>query len=160
MALPTVTHTPANTVYGGRSFLVFTPSGVSPTPVEVISKMVDYTGDSELAQRLVPDAKGVMRPDRIVRKSAGESFTFETEELAKVTAILGGGLNGLATGTAVVFITDPDDAAGKVAIKSESFPCIVQRDGNVSFNDDFAKAKIKVTSTKVGDITFTLDGDA
>lgn len=160
MPLPTVAHTPANTVYGGRSYLVFTSNAATPVVTEVISKMVDYSGDSELAKRMVPDAKGVMRPDRIVRKSASESFVFETEELTKVTAILGGSLNGFATGTAVVFICDPDDASGKVAVKSESFPCTVSRDGNISFQDDFSKAKIKVESTKVGDITFTLDGDA
>lgn len=163
MATPTQNFIPGDTVYGIRSYLRFVPlvNGVAGTPVEAVTKMLDNDASNELAKRMRPGADGVLRPDRIVRKSAEESFSFEIEELKKGAAFLGGNrLNGLVKGTFTIWITDPDDLDGKVKLKSEEFAGVITREGNMAFNDDFSKMKLKVTSSADHDIVFAFDGNA
>lgn len=159
MPLPTASFVAADTVIALRSYVTFTPAP-SGTAVSFSAKMVDYQGDIEVKKRLIPGAGGVLRPDRIVQTSAEESMTFEIEEIKAAHAILGNRLNGLVKGAVTVWITDPDDASGKAKLKTDDFACVVQREGNISFNDDFSKVKLKFTCTKGADITFSVDATA
>lgn len=163
MPVPNASFAPADTVYGVVSYIEFTPAGVGAVAVAARCKMLDADAQNEIKFRKVPDAAGVLRKDRAVRAEAGEEFTFEIEELKKGSQFLlaaGTTLNGFARGTATIWITDPDDAANKAKLKSEAFPCCLVRDGSVAFKDDFSMMKIKITSLKAGDVTFTYDGNA
>lgn len=56
-----------------------------------------------------------------------EMFKFRSKEIAKIITLLGS-LSGLKEGTVTLFVRDPSDAALKVALKSDDFPCSLYRD--------------------------------
>lgn len=160
MPAPTVTPIPADTIHAVRCYLRFTPTGESPTAIDMLTALVDYEGTNETIKNMAPGADNVLRPNRESQKSSEEAIVVEGGELKKVLSLLGG-LNKLRKGSAEVWIYDPDDAAGKVKVKIAAFACSLKRDGNVTFSaDDFSKMRVRVTNLSGQDLALTLDADA
>lgn len=162
MSAPTVTQVAADLVHGVRSYLRYTPSGESPTPIEVLTTLVSYEGANETIKNLVPGTDNILRPNRESQKSSEEAFIIDMRELKLVLSLLGG-LNKLRKGgTAQLWIYDPDDVAGKVKIKTNAFACSLKREGgSIDFGaDDFAMTKVRITNLSGADVVLTIDGDA
>lgn len=157
MPLPSSTFDPAKSIFAGLSIIQFTPSGGSAIVFE--SRLLDNELEQEEKSIELPDAAGVLRKVRTVLSKQQESFKFELVEAKRLLDIFGNALAGRKVGVATIYIPDPDDASGKVALKSETgFACTVIRDGGVKFGDaDFTKATIKIESNKKGAITWTPD---
>jgi len=109
-----------------------------------------------------PDAKGVVRPVRIVRTKGAEKFTFDLLELKRLLEISGGPLSFRKTGTATLWIPDVDDPAGTVALKSEAdFAVSVSRSDKITHGGgDFSKTAVILESLKTGDVVWSIDAAA
>jgi len=145
---------------GGAAIAVGTSSaGVFDKTVIFESRMIDSELEQDEKHIELPDASGVLRRVRSVLTKQQESFKFEVMEAKRLLAIFGGAMAGRITGKTTLYIPDPDDVSGKVALKSETdFDATITRDGGVKFGDaDFTKATIKLTSNKKGAITWTAD---
>lgn len=81
------------------------------------------------------------------------------DEAKRLLEIFDGNLAGRVTGTCTMWLPDPDDATGYVALKSENdFAVTVTRDGDTKFGDgDFTKPSINIESNKQGAISWTAD---
>jgi hypothetical protein len=157
MALPTSPIDAAKTIFAGLSIIEFTPTGGAKLTFE--SRMLDQSLDQEQKHLEQPDSAGVVRRIRSVATKREESFKFELPEVKRLLDLFGGKLAGSIAGVCTLWLPDPSDAAGKVALKSEvGFACTVTRDGNLKFGDnDFSKATISIISNKKGDISWTAD---
>jgi hypothetical protein len=148
---------------GGAAISVGTSSaGVMAKTIVFEAIKLEADGDEQKKQLKRPDAQGVLRTIRTVRTESSESFKFDVQDIKRLLRIFGGALKGYITGTATIWIPDPADASGKVALKSEAdFACTLTRDGGVSFGDsDFSKSTIMIESNKVGDVAWTADATA
>lgn len=144
----------------GSAIAVGTSSdGIFSPVVATTGKKLDSSLEQEEKKLEVPDATGMLRPVRKVLIKQQESFTFSFAEVKRLLKIFNGALAGRRSGTATLFLPDPDDASGKVALKSEKdFACTITREGNLSFGTgDFPEATIKLDSNKLGAITWTAD---
>lgn len=157
MPLPSSPFAKAKSIYAGLCIVEFTPDGGSAVTFE--TKMLTQGLEQETKDIELPDAKGVLRKVRTVLVKQQESFTFELMEVKRLLDIFGNAMAGRVTGICTLYIPDPDDATGKLSLKSETgFACTITRDGNVDFgNGDFSKATIKVESNKQGAISWTPD---
>lgn len=161
MSAPTATQTPADLVHGVRSYIRYTPS--AGDPIELLCTLTSYEGNLETIKNMVPGTDNVLRPNRESQKSSEEAFIIDAKELKKVHELLGGGFNKLRKGgTVQLWIYDPDDASGKVKIKTNIFACSLKRDGGtIDFGaDDFAATKVRITNLSGADVTTTFDGNA
>lgn len=159
MAIPTSPFDATKSIYAGLSVIDFTPAGGSSTVFE--SRLLDISLDETEQNIKRPDANGVLRSVRTVVTESTESMTFEVDEAKRLaTDLFGGALTGRVTGVATIWVPDPDDDTGKVALKSEvGFPCTISVEGNIKFGDgDFTKVQLKLVSNKQGAITWTVDG--
>lgn len=153
MPLPTAAFDPTKTVVPQKSIAVFTPTG--GTAVNLIGKVANYDQSMEFVRREVPGSDNLLRADRIVPIRQSESFKFELEEVARLVDVFGG-LSGAKQGTVELYIVDPDDAAGKVAIKTNAFSCLATLEGGINFSaNEFSKGTIMFEAREK--ITFTID---
>lgn len=146
----------------GEAIAVGTSSSGSFTPVSVFeSKKLGHKDNRVFSKIDRPDAKGALRPARKWVKEGAESFVFEVDELKRVPAeLFDGALSGIKEGTCTIWKPDPDDASGKVALKSDTdFKCDITRDGDLNF-EDVNTASISINSRKAGDVQFTPDATA
>lgn len=118
--------------------------------------------ESEMKYLDRPDARGRLRHARGVETKAFEKWMFDLDEVKRVLEIFSGKMRGRKNGTCTLWIPDPDDATGKVALKSEAdFPVIVSRDGKITHGDsNFSKAVIKIESSADDDVSWTKDAVA
>jgi hypothetical protein len=145
LTLPSVTFDPTKTVIPRKTYVVFTPvvAGVAGSAVELIGKMAGYGSTIESTKRLIPDAAGLLRPDRDVATKHAEEFKFELEDVTLLTSVFGGLNGGLVSGFARFIVVDPDDASGTAAVASNTFDCTVKLDGGLDFNaGEVAKATL------------------
>lgn len=160
MALPTSPFDTTKSIYAGLSIISLKiPAGGSAVIFEArkLEQPIDQTEKSIE----MPDSAGVLRKVRTVLTNHQESFSFELVEPKRLLSIFSNSLSGRKTGTCTLYIPDPNDASGKVALTSETdFACTVTRDGAITFGDaDFTKATIKIESNKQGAITWTADAN-
>lgn len=158
MALPTSPFDTTKSIYAGLSIISLKiPAGGSAVVFE--ARKLDQPIEQTEKSIEMPDAAGVLRKVRTVLTNHQESFSFELVEPKRLLSIFGNALSGRKTGTCTLYIPDPNDASGKVALTSESdFAVTVTRDGSITFGDaDFTKATIKIESNKSGAITWTAD---
>lgn len=148
----------------GGTAALFTADGVGTVTkvVDLIGKSLNYKQVLETVMREVPDADGLLRPDREVVIKRKQDFEFESEELAVLPAAFGqtddvsGNLTG---GIAQVYVVDPDDAAGKAAILSNAFLANWKIDGGFDLKaGEVTKAKIVITSLEK--VLLKIDGTA
>lgn len=144
----------------GGSAALFTADGTGfvgrITPL--IGKIANYDQAIETVRREVPGADNLLRADRIVAVRQTESFKFELEEINRL-ADLFGGLSGIKQGTVQLWIVDPEDAASKVAIKTNAFACTATLEGGINFTaNEFSKATIMFEAREK--ITFSIDAAA
>jgi len=153
-AEPVVSFDPTKTAYIGKSKAVFTPTGGAA--VNIIGKLVDCDFKTDIVERKVPDANGVLRADRIVGKDAQEHFIFaDLEEVDQVLTIMGG-LTGVKKGTVQLFAKDPDDAVNTVKYLTDVFACTVIVKGPTKLGGgDFSKMSLVFMSTKGSAVTIT-----
>ena len=159
MLLPSASYDATKTVAGRQSILVITPSGGSA--LNLLVKLLDFDGSLELGRNSAPGASnGPAFTARVWEKSRTEMLKVETEEIEKINTLLGS-LTGLKHGTCTAYIRDPDDAASKVAYKSDDFACSIYRDpASMRFSgDDLTKITLIIESRKDGAITWTADAD-
>lgn len=148
---------------GGAAISVGTSSAGIFRPVQVFgSKLLTSKLEQEEKPLERPDSAGIIRKVRKVLTKQQESFTFEVDEVKRLLSIFGSALAGRVTATATLYCPDPDDASGKVSLKSEDdFSCTVTRDGDLQIgNSEFSKATFNLESNKLGAITWTADGAA
>lgn len=146
---------------GGSAISVGTSSVGIFQPILVFeSRLLNDKNDHEEKFIVRPDSTGKLRKVRIVQTKSQESYTFEIDEAKRLLTIFSGALSGLVTATATVWLPDPQDSAGNVALKSETdFACTVYRDGDLKHGDaDFTKTSIVIESTKSGAVLWTADG--
>lgn len=132
-------------------------------PVSVFEvDQLDDDPEQQVKQLKRPDAQGRLRPVRTVESEAAEKWTYNLQELKRVLELFGGKMRGRKDGTATMWIPDPDDATGTVALKSQDdFAVTVSREGKITYgNSDFSKTTIKVESRESDDITWTADAAA
>lgn len=144
----------------GAAIAVGTSTDGVFAPVAVFEvEQLDDDPEQEEKELQRPDAAGVLRTVRTVQTKSVEKFTFGLSEVKRLLEIFGGALSGRVNGTATIWIPDPDDASGKVSLKSEDdFACVITRDGKLTFgNSDFSKASIRLKSLKTGPIAWTAD---
>lgn len=138
-------------------------AGAADGPQTVLR--VDYLGDAgtlELGDLMAPGAdNGPAYSARNWERSRSELYRFRCKEVKKVIALLGG-LTGRKSGACTLYVRDPDDAADKVALRSdEGFPCSLYRDtAEVTHSgDNPSEVTLIVKSHKDGQITWTPDAD-
>ena len=140
----------------GGTAINFTADGTATvTPVvDIVGKVADYAQTLSTVKRQVPDASGILRTDREVVVGQDESFKFEIEEI-KWLASFFGSLSGLKSGRVQLWISDPDDAATKVAIKTNLFKCSAKLDSGINFqHSNISKASILFTAFEAVAATF------
>lgn len=163
VAVPTADTFQISATKGGTAISVGTSSAGVLAPVVIFeAKKVGSTAANEEKTLERPDSTGTLRVVRRVLTKQEESFTFETDEPKRLLKLFGGALSGLITATATLWIPDPQDASGKVALKSEKdFSCALTRDGDLTFGgQEFSSSTLKLTSNKQGAITWTADATA
>lgn len=155
----------------GTFKLAATPGGVALTLTTALTaatfsaaavfeaKKIDSKLSEEKKHLEMPDKKGVLRKARTVVTKSDESFVFEVPEVKRLLDIFGGSLAGSVKVAVTIWIPDPDDATGKVALKSEdNFAATISREGDVSFGgSEFSQANILIESNKLGAVTWTPD---
>jgi hypothetical protein len=154
--IPTVTLAVENTTFATSSVLRFIPEGKTEADaVDFLVDLVDYDGTQEISELLFPSAKdGKLRPIRRDGNTDSESVTLKCYDLEKVKDMLGG-LNGLADGTAEIWIRDPKSPKTQVRLYAAPFACSVQRDGQVKFGEKtYSSANLKYTNTSGDPIDF------
>ena len=126
---------------------------------DLVGKNSNYKQTIEKIMREVPDADGILRPDRIVVIKRMQDFEFETEEIAALASAFGQTTDisgNLTDGTAQLYVTDPDDAANKVAIMTSQFKASWQlADGYNFAAGAITVAKIVINSREK--VTITTD---
>jgi hypothetical protein len=161
--VPLTTTFSVSATSGGSAIAVGTSSAGVFQPIVIFeSRLLNSKPTQEVKKLQRPDAAGVLRTVRQVRTSSEESFTYEMDEGKRLLEIFSGALSGFVTATCTLWLPDPADSTGNVALKSETdFTCTVTGDGDTKFGDsDFTKPSIMITSTKAGAITWTADGAA
>lgn len=153
------TFTIGSTADGSAIAVGTSSAGVFAPVFACAGKKLDSALEQESKTLEVPDDEGVLREVRRVTVKQKESFTFGFTEVKRLLRIFSNGLAGRRSGTATIFLPDPDDVAGKCALKSEKdFACVVEREGNLSFGTgEFPEATIRLDSQKRGVITWTAD---
>lgn len=125
----------------------------------LIGKVANYEQTIDTVKREVPGSDNMLRADRIVAIKQAESFKFELEEVNRLADLFGTSLSGIKQGTVQIWITDPDDASGKVAIKTNAFACTVTLDGGINFTaNEFSKATVLFYARER--VTFSIDATA
>ena len=101
---------------------------------------------------------GIQRTKRKVRSESVSKISWEVDEAKRLRDVFAGRLSGLAVALSVtVWIRDPDDASGKVALKSSSFAANITRDGEVNFEK---KVVATLTAESTEDAAITYEADA
>jgi len=148
---------------GGSAIAVGTSSAGVFAPVSVFTAE-DLTDDPEQEIKYLerPDATGVNRRYRGVETKGFEKFIFDLMEVKRLLEVFGGALRGRKVATCTIWVPDPDDTVGNVALKSESdFAVTVTRNEALKHGGgDFSKTTIRVDSNKAGNITWAADGAA
>lgn len=159
MSLPTSPFDASKSIFAGLSVIQL-KIGVTTYVFEASN--LDDDNEQEIKSVQRPDSSGTLRKARTVQTKANEKWTFGLDEVKRLLDIFGGHLRGRKSATCTLWIPDPDDASGKVALKSEDdFPVTVSREGKLSFgNSDFSKVSILIESNKIGDVTWTADATA
>lgn len=158
-ALPAATYVDTKTIVGRQSIIVLT---VATVPTNLLVDYVSHTPGLELGRYQAPGAAGPAFTPRTWEKGRAEFFKFKTKEIKKIMTILGG-LSARKVGTCTAYICDPQDAAGKVAIKTDDFPCSIYLDsGDQEYSPTASPTEVTVVleSHKDGAITLSVDGDA
>lgn len=148
---------------GGAAIAVGTSTVGVFAPVSVFEvATLDDDPEQEVKYLKRPDAKGKLRTARSVETSATEKWMFALDEVKRLLEVFDGKLRGRKSATCTMWIPDPDDAAGTVALKSQAdFPCTVSRDGKLTFGgSEFSKSSIKLESTHTDDVSWTADAAA
>lgn len=157
-ALPTTAYDPTKTIIPRKTFLTFTPA--AGTAVSLVGKVANYNQTFDTVRREVPNAQGYLQADRIVAKTRTQTVEFETEDVKAIGGIFGGSTTiegGYQKGTVEMFVVDPEDAAGKCALKSNAFNAIWYVDGGLNLTAyEVSKVKIKIEATS----TIVLTPDA
>lgn len=163
VAVPTATTYKLSATKGGAAIAVGTSSVGVQQPVSVF-EVTDLTDSPEQEMKYLdrPDAAGVLRHARSVEIRANERWMFGLDEVKRLLEVFSGALRGRKNATCTLWVPDPDQAAGTVALKSETdFSVVVTRDGDVKFGgSEFSKATIKVESLKAGNVTWSADAAA
>lgn len=138
----------------------FTPTGGAV--VKLSGKLLDI--DAKLATSVLkqPGADDLNHAVEEVAVEIDESITLvDIEEIDAMLALLGG-FNGLVKGSAVVYVRDPRDAAGKVKYLIPAFYCSVKRpDGAIRLGGtDWSKTSLVFTNLSGTKLTPTIAGDA
>lgn len=160
MSMPSAPFDTTKSLFNGRSVIAFTPTGGSVVTFESIK--LDHKLEQEFQHIVRPDSLGVQRRVRSVLTKHFESFVYQVDEAKRLLSdLFSSSLSGIVSGTVQIWEPDPSDTGGKVALKSESFACTLQRDGDLKFGDgDFTKAQIAIISNKTGAVTWTADASS
>jgi hypothetical protein len=158
MPLPTAPFDPAESIFAGLSIIQIK---IGATTHVFESKMLKHKLDQEVKHIERPDSKGILRRVRTVITKQFESWQFELDEAKRVLVLFDDALAGRVDAECTLWIPDPDDEAGKVALKSqELFACSILRDGDLDFgNSEFTKATITIESNEQAAVTFEPDAD-
>lgn len=129
---------------------------------DLIGKTLNYKQTLEKISREIPDADGLLRPDRTVAIKRLQDFGFETEEIGALPAAFGQTQDvsgNLTTGTAQCYVVDPDDAAGTAAIVTNEFKATWNLDSDLNFEaGKTTVAKLMINSLEK--VQLKVDGTA
>ena len=162
-AVPTADTFKLSATVGGAAITVGTSTVGVFQPV-LVFEAADLGDDPEQEIKYLdrPDYQGVTRHARATELKGFEKWTFGLDEVKRLLSIFGGALRGRKSGTCTLWIPDPTDQTGKVALKSENdFAMSVMRDGKMEHgNSAYSKTTIRIDSLKSGNVTWTADGTA
>lgn len=144
--------------------LDFTPTGGAV--VKISCKLFDLESKLQTVMLKQPGSDDVNHAVDEIALEQDESVTLvDIEELDTVLAQLGG-LNGLVKGTALIYVRDPRDAAGKVKYTlskaaGAAFDCSIKRpDGAVRLGGtEFSKSSLVVTNLSGEKLVATVAGN-
>jgi hypothetical protein len=161
MPLPTSAFVAAKSVFGGKSYVSFTPTGGSELKFEF--EYLDLSLDQSLVELKIPDGAGIKRVVRQVVAEQSEYIVGEINEAKRITTdLFSGAMGGRRTGVARFYISEVDDASGKICWLSEdAIPVTVTRESGAMKvgGGDFSKPPIRFTSNKAGAIAWTTNAD-
>ena len=146
----------AATVGGAAVNFTSDGAGTLRLVTDIPLKTCKYEQEIETTEREVPDADGLLAPDRVVMKKRKRTYKVDIEDVKTVATVFGsttGDISGGSTsGNCMLWITDPSDAPSKVAIKVSNvagteFLAQWQVDGGQDWNTgDVAKQSITITA--------------
>lgn len=154
--LPDIDFDPKATIIARKSFIRFKRAGgVAPADVlNIIVQKVDFDPSQDFVENKVPKGRYIIK-NRKVPKEKKFILKPEIGDLKPVLKFFKT-LPFSEDGTAEVFICDPDDEAGKVAIHLKEFACNAASSGSMTFDgDNFSK--ITVEFEALDDVDFELD---
>lgn len=142
-----------------------TPTGAG-SATKVSGKLFDPEAKLQTVMLKQPGSDDANRAVDEVLLDVDESITLvDVEEIDTIFTLLGG-LNGFVKGTALVYLRDPRDAAGKVkyaisGAAGAAFACSVKRpDGAIRMGGtDFSKTSLVITNLSGAPLVVTLAGD-
>jgi hypothetical protein len=158
LTLPTASFSAAQTIFGAKVIVDFTPTGGAVT--HIACKLVDLANKSATVERHVPGTDMVSRPDRQATKEASETFELvDIEEIDAVLTFMTSFSAKNQTGVATIWVIDQNDnTATSVRLKSEvGFKASLKvKDGTTKFGGgDFSKVSLTLLSLADHGIVFT-----
>lgn len=124
--LPETTFDDTNMVLGRHSIIVFTPAGGGGAK-EFLVDYLAHLGTLDVGSAQGIGTGGVAFTAKSWARASDDVFRFRSREIKKLITAFGS-LAFFARGTCELFIRDPEDATGKVALLSEAFACSIYRD--------------------------------
>ena len=140
---------------------ITTAGSTGGTAINIAAKIADYVYKTDVVERQIAGADGVMRPDRQMVKGAREEFVLtDIEEIDFLLTNFPGFTGINKNGTCQLWISDQTDQAGvSVRLKSVAFACsLTIKSGSTKFGGgDFSKYSITILSLSGAPVTFTIN---
>jgi hypothetical protein len=141
LQIPTTPFDPAATIIARKSFVTFTPADAQGEVLNIVCQKIEIDASVDYVENAVPTGKYIM-----TNRKVPKTLNFEVKaELTDVKTVIEyfGALPFSGRGTAEVFVCDPDDATGVVAVHLKPFPCEFSSDGSLTFEgENFTKINI------------------
>lgn len=127
-------------------------------PVEVFeSNNVKQGGNESYEEFKRYGDDGRPRTKRKIVSESVDKITWEVDEAKRLLSVFNGRMNGLAVAKGVtLWVRDPNDATGKVALRSSTFAANITRQGEITLEKKVV-VTLEAESTEDASITFTKD---
>ena len=157
LQIPATAFDPSATIIARKSFITFTPAGGgAQSALNIVCQKIEVEASVDYVENEVPSGKYIMTNRKVPKK-----LNFEVKaELSDVNPVIDyfGSLPFSGKGTAEVFVCDPDDATGKVAVHLKPFPCEFSSDGSLTFEgENFTKLNVVIEA--LAEVAVVIDDD-
>ena len=144
---------------GGTAITITVESSAGVfAPVEVFeSNNVKQGGNESYEEFKRYGDDGRPRTKRKIVSESVDKITWEVDEAKRLLSVFNGRMNGLAVAKGVtLWVRDPNDATGTVALRSSTFAANITRQGEINLEKKVV-VTLEAESTEDAPITFTKD---